>query len=481
MTNSYIDNFVWNSFQAIHNGRFLSTVSTTLSRRTLGGKTKTKAIQKSPELLTVVPGTEIFSRDGNLAVSSPPLETLLENKEITATFENPTLQASDDLTEIGKLMKSGIIQGPIDSAKGAASDILKFVNENSLDIQNDSILIAKSTAAEMAGLVDLLAVKAAATVGNAKTYIDEQTVLMKSAVQKIDHSISSLVPPEIKEVTQKAVDLIEGSAHLYNQNPEGYTIILLIGLSIPLVFVYSTIYGGFDGILRPSKVIEKLQSSDTVLVDIRSKEERLQNGVPLLKLTARGKGVAIPYQTLSSELARKVSNKQSLSIEILSAQIKSIAKIKRRTDVVLMDNRGELAKEVARACRGVGVSRVFIMDGGFDKYRKEDLQIDYRDFYEEGPLAIVADTAENLKNETKIAFAKSEYVAVTMTTMVLSGFVIANLHEVLKFIGVFGLEATVLLRYIIGDENIGDDFGDLYSKWQSFYAFGQLERDEASE
>jgi hypothetical protein len=93
---------------------------------------------------------------------------------------------------------------------------------------------------------------------------------------------------------------------VYKSNPEGYSIVLGIALGLPLLLAYNVAYGGYSGVVKPAKVIEMLQNGDAVLVDVRKPEERKQDGVPLLKLAARGKGVAVPLPVLSPSVSRQV-------------------------------------------------------------------------------------------------------------------------------------------------------------------------------
>ena len=93
---------------------------------------------------------------------------------------------------------------------------------------------------------------------------------------------------------------------VYKSNPEGYSIVLGVGLGVPLLLAYNAVYGGYNGVVKPFKVMEMLQNGDAVLVDVRTPEERKQAGVPLLKLAARGKGVAVPLPALSPSVSRQV-------------------------------------------------------------------------------------------------------------------------------------------------------------------------------
>lgn len=451
------------------NGSWRPIIHTGLSRRTV--QVKVEASQKSPDMLTVVPGTEILPNDGSLTLSPSISEDISVNKDKMAALKESLLSGpSDQSTPMPEdLINTGDFKEMSDSATKLVSDILKSATDKSSYLQSEGASIGQSAFAEILNIVKSAEREVSLAIENGTVYVGKQTMSVTNALHQIEGSLYSMLPLEVKEVGERSISLVKSSIDLYHQNPEGYAIVVCVGLGVPLLVGYNTIYGGFNGSMKPSKVIEKLQNSDTILVDIRSQEDRIKNGVPLLKLGARGKGVAIPFPSLPPYLSAKVSNKRNLCIEMIGAQIKSIGKINKQTNIVVMDSRGENAKDVARACRRAGLPRVFMMDGGFNRYKNQELLVDTRDFYEEGPLAIVADTAENLTNETKVVFAKSENVAIALAIATLSGLCITNFHEVLKFIGVLGIEATVLLRYIMGDENLVDDLGSLYSSVKSVY------------
>jgi hypothetical protein len=65
-------------------------------------------------------------------------------------------------------------------------------------------------------------------------------------------------------------------------------------------------YGGYAGELDPSNVLALLLEQESLLVDIRSDEERQEQGVPELKLAARSRAVAFPLSlSLQPEVARR--------------------------------------------------------------------------------------------------------------------------------------------------------------------------------
>lgn len=289
--------------------------------------------------------------------------------------------------------------------------------------------------------------------------VDKEIGVLLNAIRAAGDSLLSQVPPGARDQALKAASLLGDSLDAFEQNPTGYSIVLGATLGLPLLLAYNAAYGGYNGVLKPSKAMEMLQDGDALLIDVRSPEERKQDGVPLLKLAARGKGVALPYPVLSPSVTRQVHDAQALATEMLGQQIRSVAKLNPQTKVIIMDRKGEMAKEIARSCRAAGVRCVYMLEGGFSGYRRQEgLAIDGKDFYEDGPLALAADTAESLGAGLGQIFSDRKNSAIAFAAVALSAFTAANLHEVLKFVGVLGLEATVVLRYVVGDEEISEDF-----------------------
>ena len=294
--------------------------------------------------------------------------------------------------------------------------------------------------------------------GSTGALVDGDIAALVDGIRAAGDTLLSQVPPEVREQAIWVGDLLGESLEAYNGNPEGYSIVLGVAVGVPLVLVYSAVYGGYDGAVKPAKAIEMLQSGDVILVDVRKVEERARDGVPLLKLAARGKGVALPFPELPSSVSRQVSDPRGLATEILGQQIRSISKLNPKTKIIVMDRKGEFAKDVARSCRAAGLRSAYVVDGGFDGYRRQEgLPVDGKPYYEDGPLAIAGDQVETLASGLKGAVGDRKSAAVALAAVAGVAFVGANLHEVLKFVGVLGIEATLVLRYVLGDESIGDD------------------------
>ena len=215
-------------------------------------------------------------------------------------------------------------------------------------------------------------------------------------------------------------------------------------VAVPAFLAWNAAFGGYSCKFNPSKALEILKSGDAaLLVDIRSERQRLDNGVPELKRGARGKGVALPASKLLPSIARRVRNADALAIEILGAQIASLARVNGNTRVIIMDDRGEMAKAVARATSAAGVRRAYILDGGFKAWKSSGLAIvEKSSEYDANPLAAVGDAV---------------WIGAGLTLAALAAF---NYHLLFRYIGVIGIEATIALR-VIDYESPQDALDDL--------------------
>lgn len=252
-------------------------------------------------------------------------------------------------------------------------------------------------------------------------------------------------------------------------DPESYAIVALVGFGIPLVSIWRFLYSGYSGSYDPNKALDIIMSSDAILVDIRDEQMRTMDGVLVLKQSARGKGVVVPYPTIPTSVSSLIRDKEALKKEILASQIAAIAKIGPKTKVIIMDQKGNIAKDIARATRSAGVQQVYFIQGGFQNCRKTGLSLENNAYYEDGPLALVADTAETLRVETSGILTNPSALTKISISILGVGLFSTYFHDILKFIGVLGLEATLILRilqYNSAEEAL-DDLRDLRRKISS--------------
>jgi rhodanese-related sulfurtransferase len=348
---------------------------------------------------------------------------------------------------------------------------------------------ASAAAAEAAGAVSSVvgenAKQAAAAVSSAASDISEQVGGVVSSTQSIVQqaqtaavgATSSLVgsvesqvasavgtlPPPLRDALTAAASAAGDAAQFIAAEPRLGGAAVAASVAVPAVLLWNAAFGGYSGKYTATKALEILKSSDTaaLLVDIRSERQRVDNGVPELKRGARGKGVALPASKLLPSIARKVRNADSLAIEILGAQIASLARVSGNTRVIIMDDRGEMAKAVARATRAAGVRRAYIVDGGFKAWKASGLAIiEKASEYDANPLALVGDAAETVAEEAAQLLKQPTNAVWVGAGITLAAFAAINYHLLFRYIGVIGIEATIALR-VIDYESPQDALDDL--------------------
>ena len=159
---------------------------------------------------------------------------------------------------------------------------------------------------DVSGLSSNVSSNVSALKSSGGALVDREVAAVVEGIRAAGDAVLSQVPPGVREQVVRVGDLLGDSVEVYKSNPEGYSIVLGVGLGVPLLLAYNAVYGGYNGVVKPVKVMEMLQNGDAVLVDVRTPEERKQAGVPLLKLAARGKGVAVPLPALSPSVSRQV-------------------------------------------------------------------------------------------------------------------------------------------------------------------------------
>jgi rhodanese-related sulfurtransferase len=213
-------------------------------------------------------------------------------------------------------------------------------------------------------------------------------------------------------------------------------------LAVPAFFAWRAAYGGYAGRLSPERALAALQSGDALLVDVRPEAARRAAGVPELRRGALGKGAAVPPAALPPALARRVRDPKALAAQILGAQVAGLARAGPATRLILMDERGERGAEVARAAAAAGARRALVLEGGFRGWAAAGLAVSPKSEYASGPLA----AAEDAANDAAAALRKPLNLAALMGAPALAVLAALNYHYLLRWVGVAGVEATILIR-----------------------------------
>ncbi len=473
-----------------------------------------EAVKTNTPSVSVVPGTEIMPAPAPQAAQAPTqgMDFVLEQIKakqgaIPPPRSAPSLPKVD--VEMPKVDMARVLrevqekQAELKNATGSVSlpKSLPKIEVPKLDMPKIEVPTkdltdgaaaaaskASAAAAEAAGAVSSVveenAKQAAAAVSAATSGITEQVGGVVSSTQSmvqqaqtaavdatsslvgsVESQVASAVgtlPPPVKDALTAAASAAGDAAQFIAAEPRIGGAAVAASVAVPAFLAWNAAFGGYSGKFNPSKALEILKSGDAaLLVDIRSERQRLDNGVPELKRGARGKGVALPASKLLPSIARRVRNADALAIEILGAQIASLARVNGNTRVIIMDDRGEMAKAVARATSAAGVRRAYILDGGFKAWKSSGLAIvEKSSEYDANPLAAVGDAAESVAEEAAQLLKQptnAVWIGAGLTLAALAAF---NYHLLFRYIGVIGIEATIALR-VIDYESPQDALDDL--------------------
>ncbi|KAH7623779.1 hypothetical protein Ndes2526B_g01025 [Nannochloris sp. 'desiccata'] len=474
------------------------------------------AVQTSTPSISVVPGTEIMPPPAPQAAAVPTqgMDFVLEQMKAKQAgippppstpipslpkvdIELPKVDMARVLQEVqakqAELSKSAT--GSVSLPKSLPKLDMPKIEVPTKDLTDGAAAAASkasAAAAEAAGAVSSVvgenAKQAAAAVSSAASGITEQmggvvsstqTIIQQaqtaamgatsSLVGSVESQITSAVgtlPPPVKDALTAAASAAGDAAQFIAAEPRIGGAAVAASVAVPAILLWNAAFGGYSGKYTPSKALEILKSGDSaaLLVDVRSERQRIDNGVPELKRGARGKGVGLPASKLLPSIARKVRNADSLAFEILGAQIASLARVNGKTRVIIMDDRGEMAKAVARATCAAGVRQAYILDGGFKAWKSAGLAVvEKSSDYDANPLEVVGDAAETVAEEAAQLLKQptnAVWIGAGFTLAILAAF---NYHLLFRYIGVLGIEATIALRAIDYEspQDAIDDFNAL--------------------
>ena len=384
----------------------------------------TEMINSSPPEIDVSPASEVVARDGD---AFPPLNA----PELSSTIDALKSEA-DKASEVLRGTTQGIASN-IEEGMQRASSSLNATASGLVD-QSQGVL----------NELKLLQNQVQSSINEKLHTVDQ---LSGSLQQEMSHLVERLPPPVSNAFSQLATTS-EAFYKVIIEQPSLAGAVATVGVLVPAIVIFRGAYGGYAGILRPQRALQVLQMEDSLLVDVRSDLERAQNGVPELRKGALGKGIAFPLQKVMPSLARRVRDPEVLAVQITGGQIASLTRLNKETKIIILDNRGECAKEVARAVCAAGFRRAYIVDGGYKAWRRENPTVTEGNLgYEASPIDFLGNTAENVASEAASLVKKEPLNALAFSGLALVGiFAILNYHLLMRYIGVLGLEASLALR-----------------------------------
>ena len=366
----------------------------------------------------------------------------LPNKLEVPKLEVPKIEVpTKDLTDGAAAAASKASAAAAEAADAVSSVVGENVQQAAAAVSS----VASGISEQVGGVVS----STQSMVQQAQTAaVDATSSLVGSVESQVATAVGSL-PPPVRDTLTAAASAAGDAAHFIAAEPRIGGAAVVAAVTLPAVLLWNAAFGGYSGNYNPDKALEILKSEDALLVDIRSERQRVDNGVPELKRGARGKGVSLPASKLLPSIARKVRNADALAIEIFGAQIASLARVSGNTRVIIMDDRGEMAKAVARAASAAGLRRAYIIDGGFKSWKSSGLTIlEKSSEYDANPLAAVGDVAETVAEEAAQLLKQPTNAVWLGAGLTFTTLALLNYHMLFRYIGVLGIEATIALRVI---------------------------------
>ncbi|PSC70141.1 hypothetical protein C2E20_6347 [Micractinium conductrix] len=355
----------------------------------------------------------------------------------------------------------GGAQGALDGAAGGAVGAAQqFVGAAAAEF-NTEVSILKGNLDSLVGGVQ-------SAVGGATSAVSSQVGAQVSGVAE---QVSSLLPPEARDALAEAGAAASSVAgKLSGLDPTAAAVLAGVGLGVPAVAAWNAAYGGFAGVLAPEDALQVLQTQDALLLDIRPEAQRVDKGVAELRRGALGKGAAVPPVRLLPSVGRRVRDPSGVALEIQALEVAALAKVRAgSTKVIVMDQQGEAAKVLARALRAAGVRRPYVLAGGFKAWEAAGLGVRQAVEYDASPLDAVGDVAETVVEAaaSQLSGLQDPRAAATLACVLGSAaYVAANYHTALQFVGVLGLELTLVSR-ALQYNSLQDAYDDVVALYQS--------------
>ncbi|KAI3425994.1 hypothetical protein D9Q98_007962 [Chlorella vulgaris] len=353
------------------------------------------------------------------------------------------------------------------AAGGAASSVQEFLGAATREFETEASIIK----ANLDSFVGGVSASVDSTTSAFSSAVSDQVAGVSSAVAGAADQLAGLLPPQVASslyaVSDKVGAALQTLAGL-DQTTAG--LLAGVGLGLPALLAWNAAYGGFAGNLEPEETLQLLQTEDAVLVDIRPDQQRATRGVAELKRGARGKGAAVPPVQLLPSVSRRVRDPAAVALQIQVMEVAALAKISAgSTKVIIMDQQGEAAKRFARALRAAGVRRPYVLADGFRGWCAAGLGVrEGATEYDAGPLGTVEDVAESVAEQAASQLAglrKPKNAVVAAAAAGGLGLLTLNFHSTLQYLGVLGLELTLVSR-ALSYGSLGeavDDLQALYS------------------
>ncbi|KAF7080208.1 hypothetical protein CFC21_084316 [Triticum aestivum] len=122
---------------------------------------------------------------------------------------------------------------------------------------------------------------------------------------------------------------------------------------------------GYKGDLSPAQALDMVASQGYLIIDVRTENDKAKAGVPQLPSNAKNKIIALPLEELPNKIKGMVRNAKRAEAEIAALKISYFKRIRKGSNIVVMDSYGDNSKIVAKTLNSVGFKNCWVMAGGF--------------------------------------------------------------------------------------------------------------------
>ncbi|KAI7837815.1 hypothetical protein COHA_008303 [Chlorella ohadii] len=361
--------------------------------------------------------------------------------EAAAAAAAQAAAAAASLKESAAGLKGALGGAASDVTSGTVDAAQRFLEGATKEFNTEVSIISDNVNALVGGVTSAISSSVGGATSAVGGAVGGATSAVGAAAADAYSQLAGLLPPEVQEALSTAGSVV-GKAAQQVAGTDGTTVAVAagLGLGVPALLGWRAAYGGYSGVLQPEEALQVLQTQDALLLD------------------------------LLPSVARRVRDASAVALEIQALEVASLSKVSPgSTKVIVMDNQGENAKTVARALRAAGVRRAYTLAGGFKAWQAAGLGVKQTSEYDASALDAVGDVAETVveKAASQLSGLRQPGTAATAAAALGGlGFVALNFHTTLQFLGVLGLELTLVLRALSysSPQEALDDLAGLYNK-----------------
>uniref|UniRef100_J3L6P9 Rhodanese domain-containing protein n=1 Tax=Oryza brachyantha TaxID=4533 RepID=J3L6P9_ORYBR len=355
---------------------------------------------------------------------------------LTASVDATKKQAAGGVTDA-----SGALQDKVAGAGAVAADVLR-----------KAIVAAEDSLGSAATSVGYY-------YGSAKSALPPNVKdLLNSSEEK-----ASLVLKPIGGALQQVYVIVEGIEKNVGLDPSDPIVQLavLLGGSTTIGLSYWLFaYGGYSGDLSPESTLELLRNDDkAVLIDVRSEDLRVKDGIPDLRRAARSKYATAASPEIKGSVKKQLKGGRDVDDALLAVVIRNLKLVKGDSKVIIMDANGSRSKAIARLLKKLGVQRPYLVKGGFQSWAK-NLRV--KELKPETALTVINEDAEEILEDIK---PTPTLVLGSLLGLSAAAYALLEWETTLQYIGVLGLGLTIYLRFSTyeGSEDLQQDLKLLLS------------------